>query len=209
MDLSCATWPRYPRPAVVDARSSREDTGVRRAHDTGDRVPERGHPRDDESDGAIRFLCFRLAGQEFAADIRQVKETMMMVPITRVFLTPRWLAGIINLRGDIVAVLDLAQFLGLPATVVSDHSRIIICRHGGKTAGIVVDEMANLRVIASDRMKPAPATLNSESAALLTGVVVVENDAAVRVLDIARLFAAEPLRAFQRPDAGTGRPGAE
>ncbi|HUH04251.1 MAG TPA: chemotaxis protein CheW, partial [Kofleriaceae bacterium] len=61
---------------------------------------------------AAKLVCFFLAGQEYAAPITEVKETMLLRPITRVFLTPPWLAGIINLRGDVVAVIDLARLLG-------------------------------------------------------------------------------------------------
>ena len=51
-----------------------------------------------------KLVCFYLHGQEYAAAIGVIKETLAMRPITRVFLTPSWLAGIVNLRGDVVAV---------------------------------------------------------------------------------------------------------
>ena len=148
----------------------------------------------------------------------------MVLPITRVFLTPPWLAGIINLRGDIVAVIDLARFMDLPPTAPAidrihrptgaslasgrreDHSRIVICRHEGKSAGLVVDEMAELRSIDSESIQPPPPTLTGNGAALLAGVVTVDDGAALRVLDLGKLFHSERLRAFQRPD---GRDGEE
>ncbi len=155
-------------------------------------------PADRDPDGRVKHVCFRLGEQEYAVDIAHIKETMMMVPITRVFLTPPWLAGIINLRGDIVAVIDLARFLGLPPTLVGDHSRIVVCRAGGRIAGMVVDEMAELRAIEAARIQPLPATITGESALLLSGVISVENDRALRVLDMGKLFESERLRAFQR-----------
>lgn len=192
-------------------------------------IDEPGGPRAGSSNGpgaappgVIRYVCFRLRGQEYAADIANVKETMMVLPITRVFLTPPWLSGIINLRGDIVAVIDLARFMDLPPTAshvashprpgaslpsgrVDDHARIVICRHRGKVAGLVVDEMADLRTIDSESIQPPPPTLTGESAALLAGVVTVDDDAPLRVLDLSKLFDSERLRAFQRPDSPSGR----
>ncbi len=154
--------------------------------------------RPDSAEPPIKLVCFRLHGQEYAIDIADIKETMVVRPITRVFLTPNWLAGIINLRGDIVAVLDLARLLGLPPTAITGDSRIIICRRGDKEAGMVVDELAELRTLAPEAIEPPPPTLTGEGAALLHGVATVEDGAALRVLDLGNLFESERLRAFQR-----------
>jgi len=154
----------------------------------------------DASDraGATKLVCFYLRGQEYAADIEHVKETMLVRPITRVFLTPPWLAGIINLRGDVVAVLDLAQLLGLPATAITDDSRILIARHDGRGAGFLVDRMAELRTLDIADLQPPPPTLGAETAALLLGLATLQDGAAVRVLDLPGLFESDRVRAFQR-----------
>jgi len=150
--------------------------------------------------GATKLVCFLLQGQEYAADIAAIKETMLVRPLTRVFLTPPWLAGIINLRGDVVAVLDLAQLLGLSPTVITDESRFVIALHDGKVAGVVVDEMAELRTLDLSQLQPPPPTLSSQGAALLRGVATVQGGAALRVLDMKSLFESERVRIFQRRD---------
>jgi purine-binding chemotaxis protein CheW len=146
----------------------------------------------------LKLVCFELQGQEYGADITEVKETIPVRPITRVFLTPTWLAGIINLRGDVVAVLDLAQLLGLSATQITDDSRILIAKVGGVVAGVLVDRLAELRTLAVAALRPPPPTLSADGAALLRGIVTLEGGAAVRVLDLPALFESERLRAFQR-----------
>jgi purine-binding chemotaxis protein CheW len=146
----------------------------------------------------IKLVCFELHGQEYGADINEVKETIPVRPITRVFLTPPWLSGIINLRGDVVAILDLAQLLGLPATSITDDSRILIARVGGVAAGMLVDRLAELRTLAVGTVRPPPPTLSTEGASLLRGVVTLDGGAAVRILDLPALFESERLRAFQR-----------
>lgn len=148
--------------------------------------------------GTHKLVCFYLHGQEYAAHIDHIKETMVVRPITRVFLTPPWLLGIINLRGDVVAVLDLAQLLGLAAVTPTEDSRIIIVRHDDKRFGILVDHMAELRTLDRDTLQPPAATLSAEGAALLSGIATVEGGAAVRVLDLRALLASDRLRAFQR-----------
>ena len=151
--------------------------------------------------GPVKLVCFHLHGQEYGADISDVKETMVVRPITRVFLTPPWLSGIINLRGDIVAVIDLSQFLGLPPTVITEDSRIVIIRYDTKSAGIVVDRMAELRMLEPSELQPPPPTLAGDGTNLLQGVATVEDGAALRVLDLAKLFMSERVRAFQREGA--------
>ena len=73
-----------------------------------------------------RLVSFQLGDQSLGAPVEQVKETIVLRPITRVFLVPPWLAGIINLRGDVVAVIDLSQFLGLPPARHASDTRILI-----------------------------------------------------------------------------------
>jgi purine-binding chemotaxis protein CheW len=147
-----------------------------------------------------KLVCFYVHGQEYAADIATIKETLGMRPITRVFLTPSWLAGIINLRGDVVAVLDLAQLLGHSPTIITDDSRIIIARQGGKSAGLVADRLGELRTLDLETLQPAPATLPEDTALMLAGIATVEEGRALRVLDLQHLFESDRLRAFERAE---------
>jgi len=146
--------------------------------------------------GAAKLVCFLLQGQEYAADIADVVETLTIRPVTRVFLTPPWLAGIMNLRGDVVVVLDLSRLLGMAPTVITDDSRIVLARHAGRRAGLLVDRLAELRTAPSDRLEPVPVTLAPDVAELLRGVVTFAPGEVVRVLDLPALFESESLLAL-------------
>lgn len=151
----------------------------------------------------VKHVCFRLHGQELAVDIAAVKETGAMRPITRVFLAPRHIAGIMNLRGDIVPVLDLAQFLGLPPTPTLATTRVVVCRHPAAdaqdlVAGILVDELADLRLLDMERIQPPPPTLSESAAMLLRGVSATADGPPLQVLDVARLLELERSRALRR-----------
>ncbi len=145
-----------------------------------------------------KLVCFYLNDQEYAARISDVKETLTIRPISRVFLTPEWVAGIINLRGDVVAVLDLSLMLGMRPTRPDDASRILIARVGELRAGIIVDRMAELRDLDLSELQPPPPTLSSDAAALMLGITTVEDSKPLRVLDLHHLFETERLREFRR-----------
>ena len=101
-------------------------------------------------------MCFELRGQELALPIGDVRETLPVQPITRVFLTPPCLAGVFSLRGEIVPVIDLGVLLGLPRTEIGDESRIVVVEHEEGTAGIVVDRLRDLRTIDVPLEPPPP-----------------------------------------------------
>lgn len=145
-----------------------------------------------------RLVCFYLNDQEYAARIGDVKETLTLRPISRVFLTPAWVAGIINLRGDVVAVLDLSLMLGMRPTKLGDDSRILVARVGQLHAGILVDRMADLRDLDLSELQPPPPTLAGSAAALMLGIATVEDSKPLRVLDLRHIFESERLHDYRR-----------
>jgi len=143
---------------------------------------------------ALRVVCFELRGQELAIPIGDVRETVPMQPITRVFLTPACLAGVFSLRGEIVPALDLAVLLGLPRTELGDDSRIVVISHAAGTAGIVVDRMRELRTL-TEALEPPPANVSPSVASLLAGIAATDTGS-VRVLDAGAVLTVEALRAI-------------
>ena len=148
-----------------------------------------------------KLVCFLLQGQEYAADIFFVKESLKMRPITKVALTPSWLAGIINLRGDVVAVLDLSLFLGMPKTEITPNTRIVVATHEGRRAGLLCDSLSDLRKHDLAELQPPPATLDETASAILSGVLTLDNDKPLRVLDLGALFESRELASFRRGDS--------
>lgn len=143
----------------------------------------------------LRLVCFELRRQELALPIAEVRETLTLRPITRVWLSPAWLAGIFSLRGDIVPVVDLGVLLGLPATNAGDDSRIVVVERGGKLAGMLVDRLCELRTVDAATIEAAPPGLAPEVAALLRGLVATATGT-VRVLDLDALFSPERIGAL-------------
>ncbi len=147
-----------------------------------------------------KLVCFLLQDQEYAAHISHVKESLKLRPITRVALTPPWLAGIMNLRGDVVAVLDLSLFFGMSATEVTSRTRIVVATFEGKRLGILCDALCDVRSLDLENVQPPPPTLDEAAATILAGVITLENNKPLRVLDLPALFKSNELASFRRGD---------
>jgi purine-binding chemotaxis protein CheW len=145
--------------------------------------------------GELKLIGFELGGQAFALPITQVKETIVLRPLTRVFLTPPWLAGLINLRGDVVAVIDLAAFLALGRTRPSDETRVVIAWLGGRKIGVLVDRLRDSLTVDAHALAPPPPTLAADAAELTMGVVTNPAGPPVCVIDIERLLDSQRLKA--------------
>lgn len=146
----------------------------------------------------LRLVCFELRAQELALPIADVRETLPVPPITRLFLVPACLAGVFSLRGDIVPVIDLGVLLGLAATTAGGDSKIVVVEHPAGLAGIVVDRLCDLRTV-EGALDPPPANLAAEVAALVAGIAVTPTGS-VRVLDARAILTAPPLRALARDE---------
>ncbi len=146
-------------------------------------------------------MCFFLDGDEYGVPIAEVKETIAVRPLTRVFLVPDFVAGLINLRGEVVAVLDLARLLGLGRRKPGPDARIVILRGrgGGRpaSAGLLVDRLSDVRDVDPNALHAPPATVEAEAAALVRGVARADDHPLI-VLDLARVFEAERLAPFRR-----------
>lgn len=101
-------------------------------------------------------VIFRLHRQEYAVDIAGVQEIVRLVKITHVPRAPRHIKGVINLRGNILPVVDLHGFFSLPPRVDSERTRIVIIRSGGRTMGFIVDEVLEVRSFNLDALEPPP-----------------------------------------------------
>src|SRR6266571_393885 len=108
-----------------------------------------------------QYLSFQLAGEEFAFGILRVKEILEYDTLTRVPNAPPAVRGVINLRGAVVPVLDLAHLFGLPATAVTKRSCVIIVEvrvdEQELVMGILADAVNQVIELAPDTIEPAPA----------------------------------------------------
>jgi purine-binding chemotaxis protein CheW len=105
-----------------------------------------------QADSTVRQLVvFRLEDSSYGLDIQVVREINRLVTVTPIPKAPSYVEGIINLRGQVVPVVNLGQRFDLARTEHGTDSRIVVVEAGGYTLGLVVDEVSEvLRVPSSD-----------------------------------------------------------
>jgi purine-binding chemotaxis protein CheW len=108
-----------------------------------------------------QYLTFRLGGETFALEILHIKEIIEYGGVTEVPLMPRFLRGVINLRGAVVPVIDLAVRFGRTTTEIGRRSCIVIVEvefgDGWQDLGVIVDAVDEVLELPADDIEPAPA----------------------------------------------------
>jgi purine-binding chemotaxis protein CheW len=147
-------------------------------------------------EGGRQLLLFRAGGRLYGCDIATVREIIPFRRCTRLPGAPAYVCGLTNLRGTVVTVVDLAERLGAepgaegrtrPAALRTDGS-IIVAEHGAKVAGLAVDSVRDVQVMADDRMAddaaaPAATAASAEDGAVVRGLGQL-GDEVVIVLDV-------------------------
>jgi purine-binding chemotaxis protein CheW len=108
---------------------------------------------------AAHLVCFRIGRETYGVDIFVVREIVKAQEITAVPGTAGYVMGIINLRGKLVSVVDLAQRLGLGRASLDRASRILVVDLDGFTVGFLVDAATEVLKLPPDAVEPAPEEL--------------------------------------------------
>lgn len=122
-----------------------------------------------------QLILFKIGSGEFATDILMVKEITLTQEVTPVPGTPDIVAGVLNLRGSLIPVLDLRRRLRLRATTISEQPRILIALLNEKRIGLYVDRASDFIRVDETQIEPVPAMLQEIGAHYITGVLRYEN----------------------------------
>ncbi len=155
-------------------------------------------PARGQEEPGLAVIMMMLHGEALAIPLSQVKEIIRVPHITWVPGAPASVKGIINLRGTVVAVLELAALLGHPAVECGQTSRIVIVDSAGAVAGLLVEEVLGVEEVAYAAIEPSMRTLDEQQ----RGYISAQAEAAGRlvgILDIdAILGNSRPAENFNR-----------
>ncbi len=154
-----------------------------------------GTPRSDAPerdpkgrDQAIRqFVGFRLDDEDYAIPITRIREIILMKPITRLPQVPDAIEGLINLRGNVIPIINLRKRFGLTPRPFDDETRTIVVTVEDKIVGCIVDEVTQVMRISGDQIQPVPISMAAVSRRFVSGLAKLE-DRLLIILDTDKLF---------------------
>ena len=136
---------------------------------------------------STNLVTFRLGRGEYAIDIMQAKEIIKMEKITLIPNAPDFVEGVINLRGNIIPIIDLKKRFNLEETEGDKNTGIIIVKIEDVDMGIIIDSISKVVSISNSDIQPPPPMLSGIGQKYIKGVGKLEDKLLV-VLDLEKLF---------------------
>ncbi|MFZ2629765.1 MAG: chemotaxis protein CheW [Rugosibacter sp.] len=143
----------------------------------------------EAADESIEVVEFLLAHERYAIGLSSVREIAPMENLTPLPCTPAFVLGIVNLRGEILSVIDIGKFFDLPEKGLTDLNKIIVLQNGAMVFGILADVITGVRRIPLTGIQPSLPTLTGIREDYLKGVTAERTV----VLDASRLLADESI----------------
>ena len=138
-------------------------------------------------DKDIQVVAFKLGQEEYAVDIVNVMEINRLTNITRVPRTTGYIEGVINLRGNIIPLINLHTKFGIAASGAEDDKRIIVFQYDDIKAGIIVDEVSEVLRLSEKEIEQIDKVYNAINSEQITGIAKI-NDRLLILLDIKKIF---------------------
>lgn len=140
-------------------------------------------PEKQTDSSSIELLSFRVGGQDYSVDIMSVREIRGSAKATSLPHAPPFIKGVINLRGTVLPIIDLAARLDLSSGEDTARNVIIVVDLGGRTAGLMVDAVSDILAIPSDDMQPPP-DLAADDARTFVSALTIVDGRMIRILDL-------------------------
>jgi purine-binding chemotaxis protein CheW len=132
-------------------------------------------------DPILQWVTFKLDNETYGINVMRVQEVLRYTEIAPVPGAPSYVLGIINLRGNVVTVIDTRQRFGLMNAEISDNTRIVIIEADKQVVGIMVDSVAEVVYLRQSEIETAPNVGNEESAKFIQGVCNKNNELLILV----------------------------
>jgi purine-binding chemotaxis protein CheW len=159
-------------------------------------IADETSPQPQPLSGNGRYLCFSLGPEDYAIPLLSVKEVIALPEITPVPQTPTYYMGIINLRGQIISVLDIRSKLGIKP-IRSTETAVIICDIEPNSIGVVVDSINYVANPPAEDLKPKPDIQSYQPADHIINVFR-SNGKLILVLDVRRVLTVSDQQAIQK-----------
>lgn len=150
---------------------------------------------EKSADQAQEFLSFTLGEEHYAVDIMKVQEIRGWEKATKIANAPDFIKGVINLRGDIVPIVDLRIKFNVGEPTYNEFTIVIVLQIHSRIVGIVVDSVSDVVRLTPEQIRPAPEFGVAFDSRYLDGLASVD-DQMIILVDIAELITSEELALF-------------
>lgn len=138
------------------------------------------------------FLTFVLGDENYALDIMTVKEIRGYEDVTKIANAPDYIKGVLNLRGDIVPIIDLRIKFAVGEATYDEFTIVIMLMIGDRVVGIVVDEVSDVIKVDDDDIRPPPEFGVAFDSAYLHGLTTI-NEQMIILVNIQKLISSDEL----------------
>ncbi|MBS1985876.1 MAG: purine-binding chemotaxis protein CheW [Bdellovibrionales bacterium] len=145
----------------------------------------------NQSRTAERYLSFTLGKDRFAIPLLDVKEVVGMTSTTRIPLSPSYFVGMINLRGQVISVIDLRAKLNLSPTVVGAETSVVILDFNPLYLGVVVDSLDSVLAFNPEMLSQSPDVEGRVNAEYIAGVARTSDEQLTLILNLRSVLNAE------------------
>ena len=143
--------------------------------------------QNSSKSSGLEIISFHLGDQVFSVNIMSVREIRGWAPVTPLAHSPAHVLGVINLRGTVIPVIDMAIRLGLKPIEPTERSAIIVTQIASKLVGLLVENVSDMITVKNSDLQPAPDVL-PEAERALTRAIIPVGDEMICYLDLDALF---------------------
>lgn len=152
-----------------------------------------------------QYLTFKLGAETFAIEVAKVREVLDLTTITAIPKTPEFMAGVINLRGNVVTVVDLRLCFGMPKTENTRNTCIVVVEvrldNESIVIGALADSVEEVINLEPEQIQPAPRMGTQLRTDFIQGMGKRDTQF-IMILDIDRVFSAEEIAVVCEPESG-------
>jgi len=151
---------------------------------------------DRKKSGERQLVVFKIGDEEFGVDINEVREINRWEEVTRIPNSAPYVKGVINLRGNIIVVTDLAMKLGMPSKEIDDDTRVLVIELGNnETVGMVVDSATEVMRLSDEQIKDTPSLITSNiDVNYIEGVGLLDNKRLLTLLDLSKVLGSKDYK---------------
>lgn len=163
----------------------------------------------EEKRKEYQLVVFTIGDEEFGVDITQVREIVKFIQITYLPKAPAFIEGVVNLRGQVVAVIDLAKRLGVKSSPRGESTRIIIVALGENVVGMIVDSVSEVLRLPSENIEEVSYIIDMEVPEHYISGVGKLKDRLLVLLDLDKVLTPEEVQHVEHHVKAASSPAKE